>query len=157
MFFRVEGSLDWSGKGVRVSRRSQAYQQYKEDAIKDEDEAYKLGMNVSTLKKKRKRQQHGLPESTEKNNIVALPYSPNKKSEPEQKDSGQLQKAERELQKRFEPNDPMVLPPMTQPPPSQPVQPSSQLTPQSATNPYRSLVVPASSEVPSMPQVKKQN
>uniref|UniRef100_A0A914YSE9 Uncharacterized protein n=1 Tax=Panagrolaimus superbus TaxID=310955 RepID=A0A914YSE9_9BILA len=61
----VDDSLDWTGKGVRVSQRKPALQLYKEDQTKDEDEAYKLGMNLSTFKRKKKRQQHGSQQDDE--------------------------------------------------------------------------------------------
>uniref|UniRef100_A0AC35ERP3 Uncharacterized protein n=1 Tax=Panagrolaimus sp. PS1159 TaxID=55785 RepID=A0AC35ERP3_9BILA len=56
----LDNSLDWTGKGVRVSKRQVAYEQHKEDKSKDEEDAYKLGLNLSTYKRKKKRQQHGL-------------------------------------------------------------------------------------------------
>uniref|UniRef100_A0AC34G915 Uncharacterized protein n=1 Tax=Panagrolaimus sp. ES5 TaxID=591445 RepID=A0AC34G915_9BILA len=58
-----------------VSHRKPAFQQYKDDLTKDEDEAYKLGMNLSTLKRKKKRQQHGSSVDDEESKKTQYPLS----------------------------------------------------------------------------------
>uniref|UniRef100_A0A7E4W1N0 Uncharacterized protein n=1 Tax=Panagrellus redivivus TaxID=6233 RepID=A0A7E4W1N0_PANRE len=57
----VENSFDWTSKGVKLSKRPLAIELYKKDLEKDEDEAYKLGMNISSLRRKRRLEQQGKP------------------------------------------------------------------------------------------------